>query len=78
PNPSGGDAKLSYTLKNAGNVRITLYEANGRLMDEIVNETKPAGTYTLNLNNQELPNGIYFVRVETPEGSATKTMTIVR
>ncbi|MEO0128140.1 MAG: T9SS type A sorting domain-containing protein [candidate division WOR-3 bacterium] len=78
PNPSNGPAKLSYTTKNPGIVKISLYDESGRLIDNIVNETKSAGTYTLNLDNRELPNGIYFVRVETPEGTATKTMTIVR
>ncbi|MEO0095005.1 MAG: T9SS type A sorting domain-containing protein [candidate division WOR-3 bacterium] len=78
PNPSNGSAKLSYTTKNPGIVKISLYDASGRLVDNITNDSKSAGTYTLNLNNQGLPNGIYFVRVKTPEGTATKTMTIVR
>ncbi len=78
PNPSNGLAKLSYTLKQQGNVNISLYDATGRLINNLINETKPAGTYTLNLSNQELPNGIYFIRVETPEGITSKPMTVVR
>jgi|GEM_PF-488581 len=78
PNPSNGIAQLSYFLNKQGSVKISLYDASGRLINNLINETKPAGTYTLNLNNQTLPNGIYFVRVESPEGIATKTMTIVR
>jgi len=78
PNPSNGLAKFSYVTKQQGNVKISLYDASGRLVNNLINETKPAGTYTLNLNNQELPNGIYFIRVETTEGMASKTMTIVR
>lgn len=78
PNPSNGQTKLSYTLRSAGSVKIALYDATGRLVNNLINETKPAGTYTLNLSNLELPNGIYFVRVDTPEGTASRTMTIVR
>ncbi len=78
PNPSNGIAKLSYVIKQSANVKISLYDATGRLLNNLLNESKPTGSYTLNLNNQELPNGIYFLRVETPEGTVTRTMTIVR
>ncbi|MGB9722202.1 MAG: T9SS type A sorting domain-containing protein [bacterium] len=78
PNPSNGATKLSFMVKSAGNVKISLYDASGRLVNNIINGAKSAGTYTLTLNNQKLPNGIYFVRIEKPEGTATKTMTIVR
>ncbi len=78
PNPSNGIAKLFFIVKKEGNVRVSLYDASGRLVSSLCNETKSAGTYTLNLNNQNLSNGIYFVHVETPDGVATKTMTIVR
>lgn len=78
PNPSNGLAKLSYTLKQQGNVNISIYDASGRLVNSLINETKPAGVHTINLNNQELPNGIYFIRVETPDGITSKPMTVVR
>ena len=78
PNPSNGLARLSYVTRQQGKVNISLYDATGGLINNLVNETKPAGTYTLNLNNQGLPNGIYFIRVETPDGTGSKTMTIIR
>ncbi len=78
PSPSNGLAKLSYTLKQQGNVNISLYDATGRLINNLINETKPAGIHTLNLSNQKLPNGIYFIRMETHEGITSKPMTIIR
>ncbi|MGQ9701763.1 MAG: T9SS type A sorting domain-containing protein, partial [bacterium] len=78
PNPSNGLVRLSYVTKQPGKVSISLYDATGRLINNLLNETKPAGNYTLNLNNQELPSGIYFIRVETPDGTSSKTMTIIR
>jgi len=78
PNPSKGITKLSYAVKKAGHVKISVYDINGRLVSNVINTTTPAGIYSLNLNNQNLASGIYFVRVETPDGIAAKTMTIVR
>jgi len=78
PNPSNGIAKLSYIVKTEGNVKISMFDAAGRLVNALVNETKPAGEYTVNMNNQNLAAGIYFIRVKTPEGVNTKPMTIIR
>ncbi|MCK4817106.1 hypothetical protein KA005_15155, partial [bacterium] len=57
PNPSNGIAKLSYVVKNEGNVKISVFDAVGRLVDNLLNETKPAGEYTVNMNNQNLAAG---------------------
>jgi len=78
PNPSQNAAKLSYVVVNQGSVNISVYDAAGRIVNNLVNEIKPAGEYTVNMNNQNLAAGIYFIRIETPEGTAGKTMTIVR
>ena len=78
PNPSNGIAKLSYVVKTEGNVNISVFDAAGRTVSTLVNETKPAGDYTFTLKNQNLAAGIYFVRVQTPEGVNTKSMTIIR
>ncbi|MEE8597749.1 MAG: T9SS type A sorting domain-containing protein, partial [bacterium] len=61
-----------------GNVNISVFDAAGRSVSTLVNETKPAGEYTFTLNNQNLAAGIYFVRVQTPDGLNTQTMTIIR
>jgi len=78
PNITKGYAKLSYTVTKEGNVRISIFNAAGRLVNNLVNETKPAGEYTFTLNNQNLAAGIYFVRVQTPDGLNTQSMTIIR
>jgi len=78
PNPSRSVANIIYNLNKPGNVKISLYDATGRLLNILENETKSAGTHTLTFDNHSLPNGIYFVRVESPEGTATRTMIIVK
>lgn len=78
PNPSNDVAQLAYTLNKTGSVKISLYDATGRLINSIVNETKQAGKHTINLNNRELANGIYLIKIETPDGNTTRTMTVVR
>ncbi len=78
PNPSQTHTQLSYALKNGGEVRVTLFDASGRLINTLVNESKAAGKHTLRVTSQDLPAGVYFLQIETPDGVATKTMTIVK
>lgn len=78
PNPSNDNVKLSYVIKKTGNVKISVYDATGRLVNYIVNETKSAGGYAINFSNRNLSAGIYFVRVETADGITMKTMIVVK
>lgn len=77
PNPNRGVAHLNYTVRTNGNVRVAVYDATGRLVKNLVNDTRKAGTYTAQLN-VNLPNGVYFVRMDTPDGSIAKTVTVVK
>ncbi|MGD9379708.1 MAG: T9SS type A sorting domain-containing protein [candidate division WOR-3 bacterium] len=78
PNPVRDLARLSFTVTEPGMVNIVLYDATGKLVRSVLEETRPAGEYSVNIEKANLASGIYFVRIDTPAGVATKTMTIVR
>jgi hypothetical protein len=78
PNPVVDLARLNYTTTQAGIVNISLYDATGRLVDNLMNEARPVGEHTVNVDAQNLAAGVYFVKVETQDGVGTKTMTIIR
>ena len=78
PNPNSGIADISFVAHKKQQIKISMYDVAGRLVKDITYEAKLDGKNTLRLSNQELPNGIYFVRVELPEGTATRTMIIVK
>ncbi|MCK4233527.1 T9SS type A sorting domain-containing protein, partial [candidate division WOR-3 bacterium] len=78
PNPSKNLAKLTYIVQKEGNVKISLYDATGRSVDNLVNEAKPAGEHTITIDTKNRSAGIYFIKVETPEAMYTKQMTIIK
>ncbi len=78
PNPSRGLVNLSFALNTETMVKISMYDVTGRLVKTLINETRPAGTHTIAIDNQNLTSGTYFVRVETDAGATTKKMTIIR
>ena len=78
PNPSRGAATLTYIVKNEGNVRVSLYDTAGRLVNNLVDGRKAAGTHSIDINGGNLASGVYFIRIKTPEGSTTREMTVVK
>ena len=78
PTISGGIARLAFATQTTGNVGVTLYDAAGRTVKTIFDGAMQAGDHTVPVEAQGLAAGIYFVRVQTPDGECTKTMTIVR
>lgn len=78
PNPVVDLTKLNYATTKQGIVNISIYDIAGRLVDNLMDEAKPVGEHTVNIDAQNLTAGVYFVKVETPDGVGTKTMTIVR
>jgi hypothetical protein len=78
PNPSNGMANLSYSISKAGIVKISIYDISGRLIRNLIDETRVAGNYTLDINSRNLSSGIYFLHIITPDGKFTKSMTVVK
>jgi hypothetical protein len=78
PNPVVDLARLNYTTTKQGIVNISVYDISGRLVENLMDETIPVGEHTVNVDAQNLTAGVYFIKVETPDGVGAKTMTIVR
>jgi len=65
PNPVQNQTSIAYALPKSGNVSLTLYTADGRLVQTIDQGYKNAGYYTNTLDTRELANGAYIVVLKT-------------
>jgi len=50
----------------------------GQLVQELVNEVKPAGTYTITFDGSDIPSGIYVYRIQTENFAVNKEMTLLK
>lgn len=64
PNPFNGDATLTYNIPEAGTVKIKVYDATGRMVSELLNETQQGGKYSVKYSPENLPQGIYTFKLE--------------
>ncbi len=85
PNPFNPTTKIKYSIPvevycNAPlrNVLLKVYDVLGREVSTLVNEEKPAGTYEIDFNGNNLPSGIYFYQLNAGEFVETKKMILLK
>ncbi len=78
PNPSYGNIKISYNVKQKGSNKISIHNACGRLVKNLVNNDVTIGEHTISLNCQSIPAGVYFVSLETLDGNFRQRVTIAK
>ena len=78
PNPFNPSTVISYSLPFASNVKLIVYNTLGKIVKVLENEFKIAGNYSINFNAAELPNGIYFYKIEAGQFSQVKKMILVK
>jgi hypothetical protein len=78
PNPFNPETKITYTLKNATNVKITVYDRLGREVVVLVDENQTEGEHSVSFNASNLPSGVYFYRIKTPEKVEVQKMVFTK
>ena len=78
PNPFNPVTTIRFDLASATNVKLTIFDITGRVVDELVNTNMNAGSYDLRWNATHLSSGMYLYRIETPEFTATNKLLLLK
>jgi hypothetical protein len=78
PNPFNPTTKIKYSLRVSGQVKIELFNTIGQKVRTLVDEVKPAGVHTLDVNVSNLPTGIYFYRIHAGDFKQTRKMLLMK
>jgi hypothetical protein len=66
PNPSTTNIHIKYRVADKMKVTLKLFDVTGKLIAQPVNnETRSAGSYEVDFNSSEIPNGTYFATIAT-------------
>ncbi|MDD5529000.1 MAG: T9SS type A sorting domain-containing protein [bacterium] len=60
------------------NTLLTIYDLSGRCVKTLVNESKPAGSYSTTLSAQDLKTGIYFVKFISGSYKETEKLILMK
>lgn len=83
PNPFNPSTQFSYTVPEAGEVEINIYNILGGKIRQIATGHHQAGTYTLSWNGtdkngEDVPSGVYFYELVTEEETTTRKMLLLK
>ncbi|MFN3597808.1 MAG: M1 family aminopeptidase [Rubricoccaceae bacterium] len=78
PNPAGPRAAVNVALPVGGPVRLTLLDAQGRLVRVLFEGQLPPGQTPVALTTEGLGSGVYFVRLEAGDARALRSLVVAR
>ena len=83
PNPFNPSTTVSFDLAAPGPVRVRIYDAQGRMIRDLVRAEYPAGHHEVawdgrNDQGGSMPSGVYFLRFDASGTVATSKMTLLK
>ena len=78
PNPFNPTTIIKYSIPNESFVVLKVYDILGKEISNLVNERKTAGNYSVYLNANNLPSGIYFYRMQAGSFVSTKKFVLLK
>ena len=83
PNPFNPMTTINYHIDRQSRVQISVYAPNGRLVTNLVNGQRIAGSHTVTWDGtdnsgREVGSGVYYYRLDTDKNTITKKMVLIR
>ena len=78
PNPFNPSTSISFKNTTAGYVKLSVFNIKGELVRTLINGNMSAAAHKINFNASNLNSGVYYYTLETPAGSMTKKMILVK
>jgi 5'-nucleotidase/UDP-sugar diphosphatase len=78
PNPFNPSTTISYSISEAGNVDLKVYDILGNEVITLVNETKSPGNYAVVFDATSLASGIYIYVLKSHNFVQTRKMLLLK
>lgn len=78
PNPFNPATRINYSIPEAGEVNLSVYDVLGKEIKVLASEYKDAGKYEIDFNASGLSSGIYFYKIKAGAFTQTRKMILLR
>jgi hypothetical protein len=83
PNPFNPTTVIEFSLPQEARVMLTVYDLLGKKVRTLVDDSRAAGTYSViwdgnDDNGNPQSSGTYFYRLNSPENTINRRMTLIR
>jgi PKD repeat protein len=77
PNPVSGSTSISFTLPESDHVSLDVFDVTGRRVLSLLDETRAAGSHSVDIQPRMLAPGMYFYRLVAGEEVAQRKMVVL-
>ena len=78
PNPFNPTTNITFSIENASQVELKIYNTLGQQVASLVNEVRTAGSHTVTWNAEGLPSGVYIYQLVSGANIQTKQMVLIK
>lgn len=78
PNPFNPVTVIKFSIPEASNVKLSLYDVIGRKIKDLINDKLDAGIHSINFDGSELASGVYVYRLEAGKNVSIKKMILIK
>lgn len=78
PNPFNPTTMIKFDIPANSNVKLTVYDVQGRESVSLVNEELSAGRYQVSWNASNLSSGVYYYKLESGNKVFTKKLILLK
>lgn len=78
PNPFSTNTTISYAVTELSQIGLSVWDLSGQPVSQLVDRIQSPGFHETQFDAGELPSGTYFIRLETPSGTKSHKMILMR
>jgi hypothetical protein len=78
PNPFNSITTFNYELPQESKVTLSIFDLRGRLVETIVNQTQPAGYYSVLWNAEKYSSGVYLYRFQAGDFRQVRKCVVIK
>jgi len=78
PNPFNPSTEISFSIPQAGNVKLTIFNSIGQEVTTLINKQMEQGNYKVKFDASKLTSGIYFYKLESGNFVSVKKMMLMK
>ncbi|HET6350344.1 MAG TPA: FlgD immunoglobulin-like domain containing protein [Candidatus Krumholzibacteria bacterium] len=83
PNPFDTGTEVAYRVESPTHIQLRIYDASGRLVKDLRNQSLSPGTYTAtwdgtNDAGEQVASGVYFCRLAANGATQTRKLVMIR
>ena len=78
PNPFNPTTSITFDVASECELKLSIFDIQGRLIEEIVSGLVQAGYYEIQWNASGQASGMYFLTMVTPESAITQKLILMK